>query len=109
MGIAALNASLRMYLEAGPAVCEAQVLHLVEMLRKGLIDLGFQVYGQDNPSLGGGIITVKHERASALYNQLKERSIHLAVRNGMLRFSPTYYNSQEEVEQVLHTLNTIVS
>ena len=109
MGVAALNASLRMYLEAGPTACEVQILELVNALRQGLLNLGFEIYGQVDPGLGSGIVTVKHDRANELYDQLKERSIHLAVRNGMLRFAPTYYNTLEEVEQVLETLRALLS
>ncbi|HMB92197.1 MAG TPA: aminotransferase class V-fold PLP-dependent enzyme [Rhodothermales bacterium] len=101
VGIAALHAALGLYFEAGPAWCEAQVLARSRQVAEGLSDLGLKRYGSDDPTQASGIITVKHPNAEGVLAYLKERDITAAVRNQMLRFAPTYYNTPDEITQTL--------
>lgn len=108
-GIAALDAALGFYLAAGPAQCEAHVLALREALYTGLTARGFVVYGEvADPAHHAGIVAVRHPAADAVYEALKKEGVHVAVRNGLLRFSPAYYNTAAEVEQVLQTLEKLL-
>lgn len=104
VGIAALDAALGLYFECGPAWCERQVRSRAQALSEGLAALGFDRYGTDDPVHGSGIVTVKAEEPSALHSYLEDRSIRAALRNRLLRFAPTYYNTPGEVERILETV-----
>ncbi|MEM8487827.1 MAG: aminotransferase class V-fold PLP-dependent enzyme [Bacteroidota bacterium] len=108
-GIAALDAALGFYLDAGPAWCEAQVLHHMRLLQHGLKTLGFTLYGESSAQHHAGIVAARHPDADTVYEALKQLGIHIAVRNGLLRFSPTYYNTSAEVEQVLRALEKLLA
>lgn len=104
MGIAALHAALGVYFEAGPEWCEGQVRARAAELARGLADLGLERYGTSDPAHASGIVTVKHPRAEAVQAFLQERGITACVRNRMLRFSPTYYNTPDEIRKALAAL-----
>lgn len=107
IGIAALHAALGLYFEAGPEWCQEQVLARAEQLAQGLAELGLERYGTSDPERGSGIVTVKHPEADVLQKALKERGIEVSVRNRMLRFSPTYYNTSQEVEATLEAVSEL--
>ncbi len=112
VGIAALHAALTFYLEAEPAWCEAQVLANASQIRDGLKHMGFEVYGGidiQSDRTTSGIVTVKHSGANEMFEALKSQSIHIAVRNGLLRFSPTYYNSAHEIEIALEQIEKLLA
>lgn len=104
VGIAALHAALGLYEEAGPAWCERQVLTRACELAGGLAAMGFARYGTSDSTHASGIVTVRHPRAEALYEHLRAQNITAALRNGLLRFAPTYTNTPEEIDAVLETV-----
>ncbi len=104
MGIAALHAALKLYFEAGAAWCEKQVLGNAGLLRQGLERLGMECYGSDAPESRSGIITAKHSDPEALFDYLKQHGIVASVRQRMIRFSPTYYNSSDEITAALDAI-----
>ncbi len=108
-GIAALGAALDFYLETGPAWCEARVLARMREVKQGLLDLGFSLYGEADAAHASGIVAARHPDADALFEALKAQGIHIAVRNGLLRFAPTFYNTSAEVKQVLDALEKLLA
>ncbi|PJB02272.1 MAG: hypothetical protein CO127_00345 [Ignavibacteria bacterium CG_4_9_14_3_um_filter_36_18] len=64
-----------------------------------------------NPILKGlegkniaGIISFKHNEANQIFETLKNKNIHCAVREGMVRFSPHFYNVKDEIDTVVSQL-----
>lgn len=106
VGIAALHAALALREEMDPSWCEAQVLARARQLADGLTRLGLRRYGTDDPAHASGIVTVRHPDPDGLYRHLKERGIHAATRNRLLRFAPTYYNHPDEIEAALEAVQT---
>ena len=104
LGLAALDAALGLHFEMGPAWCEQQVLARAQQLAGGLRTLGLRRYGSGVAACASGIVTVRHPQAGALFAHLKENRITAALRNRMLRFSPTYYNSPGDVDAVLEAV-----
>ena len=104
LGLAALDAALGLHFEAGPAWCERQVLDRARQLAERLCALGLRRYGTGAAARASGIVTVQHPRAEALFAHLKANDITAALRNRMLRFSPTYYNTPGEIETVVETV-----
>jgi len=106
IGIAALHAALGLHLEAGQAWCERQVLARARELTEGLQVLGLKRFGTDDPRYASGIATFSHPSAEALFAYLSERRIHVAMRNRLLRFAPSYYNSEDEVRRVIDAVKS---
>jgi cysteine desulfurase/selenocysteine lyase len=104
LGIAALHAALGLYFEAGPAWCEAQVLDRARALADGLVRQGLARYGTGDPAHASGIVTVRHAAPEALFEHLQARNIAASLRNRLLRFAPTYYNSPDEVDRTLEAV-----
>lgn len=104
VGIAALHAALGLYFDAGPAECEARVLRLARTLAAGLDRLGLARYGSADPAHASGIVTVHHRRPEALYEALRQQNIVASVRSRLLRFAPTYYNSEDEIQETLDAI-----
>ena len=47
------------------------------------------------------------ERNSQIYEELRQRRIFIAHRAGKLRLAPHLYNTQEEIDEALATLNSL--
>lgn len=101
LGIAALHAALCVYFDADPAACEARVRARAGRLAEGLERLGLPRYGTADPAHASGIVTVRPDEPEALFEHLAARGVTAALRNRMLRFSPTYYNTDDEIDAVL--------
>ena len=77
---------------------------LKSQLRDGFARLGFEII---TPVQGrqSGIITIRpRDHAAVLYEQLTDSNIVISLRSGCLRFSPHFYNTQEEVATILDVL-----
>ena len=70
-------------------------------LADGLGALGFDRFGSDDPAAASGIVTVRHPDPDGLVAYLAAHAVTVSARNRMVRVSPTYYNSPDEVARVL--------
>jgi len=109
VGIAALHAALGLYLDAEPAWCERQVRARADQLAEGLHDLGFARYGPSDPAHSAGIVTIRTEAPEALFDHLQAHDITAALRNRLVRFAPTYYNTPDEMERILEAVETFAT
>lgn len=105
-GIYALRAAIDLLHEVGVERIQSEALSVANALADGLEALGWQL-GSPRP-IGAPIIgatppDVEHTLLS-WHHHLEKRGIVCAPREGMLRFSPHFYNNLEEVEQVLAAL-----
>lgn len=101
-GIAALHAALGLFLECGIEWCEERVLENARHLDSGLTEAGLLPYGRDVATPPeSGIITYRVSDAEAMQIHLLENRVVASVRNGLIRFAPTYYNSLDEMDRVI--------
>lgn len=103
-GIVALDAAVGLHLDAGRDWCEAQVLERREQMADGLDRLGLWRYGSEDAKHASGIVAVEHPNPEAVFDLAQERGVAIAVRDRKLRFSPTYYNTPEEVDRALEVV-----
>ena len=103
-GIVALDAAVGLHLDAGRDWCEAQVLARSHEVATGLDRLGLRRYGSTDLAHASGLVAVEHPEPDAVFEAMQARGIAIAVRDRKLRFSPTYYNTPDEVEQALDVL-----
>jgi selenocysteine lyase/cysteine desulfurase len=105
IGVAALHASLGLYLEAGPAWCEERVLELSTTLADELRTRGLPRYGTDDPAHASGIVTVEPEDPEGFAEHLQSHDITGALRNRKVRFAPTYYNDTSDLQAILEAVD----
>jgi cysteine desulfurase/selenocysteine lyase len=111
-GIAGMKAAIDLLLEIGIEKIAERILAIRSRLAMGLAELGFSWLGENrSPAHLSGIITVSHPTrdVSGLFKQLTENRVVCSPRQDRqgkhyLRFSPHFYNSEEEIDRVLELL-----
>lgn len=101
-GIYGLTARLEEIREVSLAVIEDRILGLNEGLAAAVRSKGYTVtspWGDDERS---GILTFKHPTVASevLLGHLGKAGIQASLRNGAIRISPHYYNSEAEIEAI---------
>ncbi|MBU0637813.1 MAG: aminotransferase class V-fold PLP-dependent enzyme [Planctomycetes bacterium] len=106
-GICALGASLDLLLEVGIEEIQVRVKKLTDMLVEGLRAKRWTVHSPRTPSEWSGIVAFSCEEhdMKALRQHLRDEfKIVVATRMGRLRASPHFYNSPEEIQQLVAAL-----
>lgn len=106
-GICALGASINLLLEVGIDQVQVRVKELTDRLVEGLRRKGWMVHSPRTPSEWSGIVSFSSEKhdLQALRKHLRsEFRIVVASRLGRLRASPHFYNSTEEIDQLVEAL-----
>ncbi len=104
-GLVAFDAVLGMLLEVGLARIEERVLHLTMHLIEGLRSRGYTVVSPDGPGERSGVVCFRAKGDPAeLLHRAQERGIVVAVRVGLVRVSPHFYNTEEEIDRFLSLL-----
>lgn len=106
IGVRALDAALGVYLEAGPDRCEERVLELSSTLADALEARGMPRYGTSAPDHASGIVTVAPEAPEALFEHLQRQDVVVALRNRKVRFAPTYYNDENDLQAALDAVDS---
>jgi len=99
IGISGLTEHIKILLEFGMKNVEKRILELKNQLREGFKRLKIPVITTDKGPRSG-IITVKPENPRQMYEFLIKNQIIISLRNNCLRFSPHFYNTEEEIENV---------
>lgn len=112
LALVALGAALAVLEAAGAEQIEARTLGLANALRTGLRERGWEITSPDALAERSAIVTVRSDsgqnalEASAVVTRLaNEAQVVISARNGVLRISPHFYNTDEDVEQLLDRLD----
>lgn len=106
-GIRALGASVQLLLEVGAEEIQWRLKQLTDQLVEGLRGKDWRTFSPRTPSEWSGIVSFasdKHDLRALQRHLRDEFKIVLAVRQGRLRASPHFYNSPDEVEQLVDAL-----
>ncbi|HEX9986868.1 MAG TPA: aminotransferase class V-fold PLP-dependent enzyme [Chloroflexia bacterium] len=104
-GLVALNAILSMILEIGLPRIEARIMQLTGRLMEGLLSRGYDVVTSQAPHERSGIICFRAKGDPMdLLAQAQAQNIVIAVRVGVVRVSPHFYNTEEEIDRFLAIL-----
>lgn len=105
-GIYGLRAAFDLLLSVGIPEVEARILGLTDRLCDGLRQKGYRVHSPRGPAEKSGIVMLSHERHGAedLFQHLRTHQIVGAVRDGKVRLSPHFYNTEEEIDRVVEVL-----
>ncbi len=106
VGIAGLKGAVDFLMEQGIDQIAARILALTDLLYDGIKAKGYTVISSREPQDKSGIITFRHPSipSGQLVAQLREKNIIGAERGDHIRLSPHFYNTEEELEQVLSIL-----
>ncbi len=107
-GIAIFDAALNMFKQSKIENFELKVLENTDYFIKRLSEIGIEplLKNISNEHLAG-IVTLKHEKSKEIFSELERRKIYCAVREGMIRFSPHFYNTKDEIDRVVNELKDI--
>ena len=105
-GVYALNASLKLFNEFGIKNVEKRVIENSIFFIERLSDIGCKPILQNTSYENlAGIVSIASGQSKELFEELEKRNISCAFREGVLRLSPHFYNTKEEIELVISTLN----
>lgn len=114
-GIYGLRAALELLLEAGIDEVAHRALATARLLADGIEDAGWTVGSAlpvASPIIGAIPPVVENAAPKSLlwyHRKLEEEGIICSPREGMLRFSPHFYNDADDVERVVRALRALSS
>jgi selenocysteine lyase/cysteine desulfurase len=104
-GLVALDSILGMILEVGLPRIEARIMHLTGRLMEGLGNRGYEVVSSPVLEERSGVVCFKAKGdPQGLLAQAEAEKIVVAVRAGVVRVSPHFYNTEEEMDMFLSIL-----
>jgi len=104
LGIAALSASVELLHEIGVPVIEAHLLGLGERLVEGLSEQGLTFMGTADRRHWSGIYSFSGKQTGKLFEYLQNKGIVYSLRNGLLRIAPHFYNTKDEIEELIEAV-----
>ncbi len=108
-GIYALNASLKLFRDFGIDKVEKSVLSNSNLLISKLDKIGIEpLLPVTEDKFISGIVSFRHNNAYSILELLKEKKIEAAVREGIMRISPHFYNNSEDIERLIEGLKFLV-
>ena len=105
-GICGMAASIEALLKVGIPNIEKQIMQLTDRLCEGLQRKGYEIYSSRREGEKSGIVLFSSRDHSAedLWRLLLERRIITSVRYGRVRVSPHFYNTSEQINEVIESL-----
>jgi selenocysteine lyase/cysteine desulfurase len=108
VGIIGLGAAASLFLECGPRHVENRVLTYADEVRRQLIAHGCTLLSPaDGPQRSGIVIfTTPTISADQLHQRLAAADIRCAPRGGGVRFSPHFYNNDDDLARAMDVVAT---
>ena len=105
-GFLGLKASIELLQEVGLATVTERVKLLTDQLVQGLRGKGYAVASARDGESWSGIVSAAPPDGdpAAIATALRRQRVEIAVRAGRLRFSPHFYNTEQQVERLLSLL-----
>lgn len=109
LGVSIFDAVLELFMKFGIENCELRIIENTKHLIDQLNHLGIEpiLNGLPDKNLSG-IVSFKHSKAHEIFQELEKRRINCAVREGMVRFSPHFFNTLEDIDKVLDELKRLL-
>lgn len=111
LGIYGMNAAVQLINEVGIQTIAEQILDITGYLISRLQEVGCEVLTPLDASERAGIVLFScgnMDENQRIYQALLERKMTLSSREGMLRVSPHFYNTREDMDKFLQVLQEIL-
>jgi len=107
--IFALNKSLDIFLNYGLKNVFNDVIKNTQYLIDGLTEIGLNPLLLNLPGSSlSGIVSVEIQHPEKLKEALLKKNIIVETREGLLRISPHFYNTKEEIDEVVYSIKNLV-
>ncbi len=107
-GIYAFNTSLNLLKEAGFQNIQLKVISNTKYFIDKLKSINITpVLANCNEENLAGIITIKTENPDVIFKELEQNKIICSLREGLIRFSPHFYNTEKDIDKVVDVLQKI--
>lgn len=108
LGVAAFDAVLELFTGLGIKSIESAILNNTKYFIRKLNEIGIEPILKDVSEKNlAGIVTFRHQDSDRIFEELQKRKIFAAAREGMIRFSPHFYNTFDEIDRVVDELRKI--
>ncbi len=106
VGIYGLKAALKLIIEIGIDAIEERILLLTDLLCQGLKEKGYQLLSPRCEGEKSGIVSFINDRCpnQELNKRLMDKKISVSVKEDMVKVSPHFYNTEEEIERFVEIL-----
>lgn len=102
--IMVMNSSLGLLLEIGIPKIERHTLYLLDILIEYLKNSPYQIKSSLEPKHRSSILSFSGKNGKAIYQGLCKKNIVVSYREGAIRVSPHFYNTEEEIERLIEVL-----
>jgi selenocysteine lyase/cysteine desulfurase len=106
-GLLGLKASLEMMRSVGTDAIGARLKGLTDRLIAGLIVKGYHIVSPRAGDQWSGIVSFtssRHDHEQLVKSLRKEKKIEIALREGRLRASPHFYNTEQQIDRLVEAL-----
>ena len=106
-GLLGLKASLEMLASLGVEAVGLRIKSLTDRLIDGILARGYHVVSpRESDQWSGGVCftSPKHPHDAIVRELRKQRKIEIAQREGRLRASPHFYNTEEQIDRLISAL-----
>lgn len=106
-GLLSLKASLEMLLQLGTTAVGDRLKRLGDRLIEKLMAKGYQIVSPRSHDAWSGIISFaspRHDHNQIVIALRKEHRIEIALREGRLRASPHFYNTEAQIDRLIDAL-----
>jgi selenocysteine lyase/cysteine desulfurase len=108
IAIIALNSSLSLFEEIGYDRIENQIISNSAFLIELLIENGYKpILANALKENIAGIVSFTHDNSVKIVKQLESQNIICSVREGMIRISPHFYNTKEDLIHFISELKKV--
>jgi cysteine desulfurase/selenocysteine lyase len=108
-GLMGMRAAVDTLLEAGGSAIDGQIRRLTDRVAERLGRLpAWTIVTPLEPEARSGIVTARPaaaEDAKRWFDRLLDRRVVISLREGLLRFSPHFYNTVDEVDELFERLS----
>jgi len=108
-GIWGLDAAVKILLGLGPQRVQDHILGLTASAAEDLRSRGWRIASPWKPSERSGLLSFFSAAAQAeqLEPRLRAAGVDVAVRDGKLRISPSYFNDRQDIQRLLEALPSL--
>jgi cysteine desulfurase / selenocysteine lyase len=106
-GLLALKASVELITALGPGMVAQRVRELTDLLIRGLLAKGYAVVSPRDKWQWSGIVSFTsptHDHEQVFQMLRREHRTEIALREGRLRISPHFYNTEEQIDRLVEHL-----